>query len=372
MDNIKQKSSHQGPLNAAFLEDRLRARVPRLPVTYGLIAANLLVFAAMLLGGAGFWHSPNGVQLAWGANFGPATQDGEWWRLVTAMFLHFGVLHLGLNMWALWDGGQWVERMYGPLRFAVIYGLAGLLGNLLSLVTHGGQAVSGGASGAIFGVYGALLTYLWRERRRLRPTEFRWLFWGAVGFSLLTIVFGLLITGIDNAAHIGGLSTGLLLGWALMPVSAEDSAHRDWSKLLPLGFLLAAVLGLLSQLPEAHYRWRDEIKTRQEIGDFLRDDAAITADWEKLLREGKRGGLSFDELAAQIDHAVVERYTESFEELSALQGNSAIPSAATLDKLVRYAARRRDASKALVVGLREKNPKRIKEALDQAKHSGRE
>ncbi|HEX7234295.1 MAG TPA: rhomboid family intramembrane serine protease, partial [Nitrosospira sp.] len=72
------------------LHDLLYQQTPRVPVTQLLVGINLLVFVAMLAGGAGLWHSSNSVQLAWGANFGPATQDGEWWRLGSAMFLHFG------------------------------------------------------------------------------------------------------------------------------------------------------------------------------------------------------------------------------------------------------------------------------------------
>ena len=165
------------------LQDLLYQRTPHAPVTAALVTVNLLVFLAMLASGAGLWHSSNSVQLAWGANFGPATGVGEWWRLGSAMFLHFGAIHLTLNMWALWDGGQLVERMYGHARFALIYFSSGLAGNLLSLVAHKGLAISGGASGAIFGMYGALLVFLWRERRNLHPRDFRWFFWGAAGFA---------------------------------------------------------------------------------------------------------------------------------------------------------------------------------------------
>src|SRR4051794_15725661 len=99
----------------------MRVGVRQAPATAGLIALNVVVFGVMLFYGAGLWHAPNEVQLTWGANFGPATQDGQWWRLATAMFLHFGVVHLGMNMWALWDCGRIVERLFGSTRLLAIY-----------------------------------------------------------------------------------------------------------------------------------------------------------------------------------------------------------------------------------------------------------
>ncbi|MDQ3186049.1 MAG: rhomboid family intramembrane serine protease [Pseudomonadota bacterium] len=351
------------------LHNLLYQRTPRVPTTKLLVSINFLVFLAMLAGGAGLWHSSNSVQLAWGANFGPATQDGEWWRLGSAMFLHFGAVHLTLNLWALWDGGQLVERMYGHARFAVIYFASGLTGNLLSLVAHQGLAVSGGASGAIFGMYGALLIFLWRERRNLHPEEFRWFFWGAAGFSGITLVLGLLITGIDNAAHIGGFCAGIFSGIILSrPVNAiKPVSHR--SRLLAGGASILAIVILVSQIPVRAYRWSEEALARKEIGEFLRDDVAISQAWQSILDEGKRGDISFDELAGRIDTAVVDRYEESFEELSHLPPNPALPSAATVEMLRDYAERRRNASRALAEGLRAQKPEQIRDALEMARRS---
>src|SRR5471030_1739870 len=112
-------------LSIPSLHDLLRQRVPRVRVSQFLMGVNLAVFMAMLASGAGLWHSSNGIQLAWGAGFGPATKDGEWWRLGTAMFLHFGLLHLAVNMAALWEAGRFVERLYGSIRFAVVYFFSG-------------------------------------------------------------------------------------------------------------------------------------------------------------------------------------------------------------------------------------------------------
>lgn len=336
--------------------------MPRLRATWWLIAANFAIFAAMLFNGAGLWHSPNGVQLAWGANFGPATQDGEWWRLASAMFLHFGVVHLGLNMWALWDGGQWVERMFGTRRFVLIYFVAGLAGNLFSLVTHLGRTVSGGASGAIFGIYGALLVYLWLERRSIQVREFRWLFWGALGFTGATVVFGLLATGIDNSAHIGGFVSGALIA-SLLHATPGGTGWRRLSALLMGGALLA----MFVNIPPPAYRWGDEKRVRQEIGEFLRDDQAITREWLSLMREGEAGRLSFDQLAERIENSVTERYEKSFEELSALPQDELLPSRPTLEQLREYAAQRRDASRELADGLRQRDRKKIRKALEDAK-----
>jgi len=351
------------------LQDLLYRRTPRVPVTAVLVAANLLVFLAMLASGAGLWHSSNNVQLAWGANFGPATQDGEWWRLGTAMFLHFGAIHLTLNMWALWDGGQLVERMYGHARFALIYFSSGLTGNLLSLVAHKGLAISGGASGAIFGIYGALLVFLWRERRNLHPRDFRWFFWGAAGFASASFVLGLLITGIDNAAHIGGFLTGIL-GGVIFARPINGAEHVTARARVFAGSMLALSIAILiGRIPAPAYLWSQELLARKEIGQFLRDDAAISQAWQNILDEGKRGNVSFEELAGRIDTAVSHPYEESFEHLSHIPPNPAIPSAAALETLRHYAERRRDASRALAEGLRAHKPEQIHDALEMARQS---
>jgi rhomboid protease GluP len=351
------------------LHDLLHQRARGVPVTRLLVVINLIVFAAMLVGGAGLWHSSNSVQLAWGANFGPATQDGEWWRLGTAMFLHFGVIHLGLNLWALWDGGQLVERMYGTARFITIYFVSGLTGNLLSLVANKGLAISGGASGAIFGIYGALLVFLWRERHNLHPHDFRWFFWGAAGFATASLVLGFLITGIDNAAHIGGFLAGTLGGVLLSPAAAAAGRVSFRNRVVAGAAFAIAIFALTSQVPTPAYRWSEELLTRQEIREFLRDDQAISQAWQKILDEGKAGKVSFEELAGRIDAAVSDRYEESFEQLSQLPINPALPSAAIAEKLRHYAEHRLDASRTLVEGLRAHNPEQIREALEMAREA---
>lgn len=334
------------------LYDRLQSKAAHVPVTLLLIGTNLLIFLLMLNAGAGLWHSQTGVQLAWGANFGPATQDGEWWRLGSALFLHFGLFHLTMNLWALWDGGQLVERMYGHLRFVFIYFASGLSGNLLSLVNQGNQAISGGASGAIFGVYGALLVFVWREQRQLDTREFRWLFWGGLGFSAVSITLGLLIPGIDNSAHIGGLLAGCLLGLLLGRPLTQINPWR-WPDRVVAGTLLSgAVVLLATHIPAPAYRWSDELAARQEISQFLSEEVGIQTKWQDIIRQDRERSLSLNQLAERVESEITEYYDDSFEQLSQLQLSPAAPSAATLKSLRAYTEKKRDSTQALANQLR--------------------
>ncbi len=367
MDDTQPKHTPP-PISPGNLTALMGARARRVPVTATLLAINVGVFVLMLLAGAGFWHTPNGVQLAWGANFGPATQDGQWWRLFTALFIHFGVVHLVLNMWALWDVGRLVEQLYGRWRFALLYVVSGLLGNLLSLVMHGNQAVSGGASGAIFSLYGALLVFLWRERRNVEPGEFRWLFGGAALFSSLMLGVGFFVQGVDNAAHGGGLLAGALLGLVLArpwgPLGLTPPRYLVWG----VGALLVAgTAALLWRLPEPSYRFSEEQKARAAIQQFLGEDQRTSRRWGSLLANRSRNGQSFDELAGQIDTDIAAVYERSFEQLEAAQPGGAAPSAYRLEQLQMYANERAEAARELSQGLREQDAEQIKRALEHAR-----
>lgn len=339
----------------------------QVPVTLGLIALNIVVFALMLLAGAGWWHTPNGVQLAWGANFGPATQDGQWWRLFSALFIHFGLIHLTLNMWALWDVGRLVEQLYGRWRFALLYGASGVVGNLLSLVLHGNDAVSGGASGSIFSLYGALLVFLWRERGQVEAGEFRWLFGAAALFSVLMLLVGFWLPGIDNAAHGGGLLAGALWGALLGRRWRPSSPAPAWGRRVAAALLMLGCAALIAELPAPNYRISEELRARAAIDRFLGQDQQVSQHWTALLARAQRKNLSFDELAGQIDKEVTPVYERSFEQLMAAKTTGAAPSAPTLGVLQNYATERAQASRELAQGLRAHDTVRIRRALEQAR-----
>ncbi|MDP3637781.1 MAG: rhomboid family intramembrane serine protease [Azonexus sp.] len=348
------------------LYDRLQDKAAHVPVTLLLIGANLLIFLLTLNAGAGLWHSQNGIQLAWGANFGPATQDGQWWRLGSALFLHFGLIHLVMNLWALWDGGQLVERMFGHGRFILIYLGSGLSGNLLSLVVQGNEAVSGGASGAIFGIYGALLVFVWRERQQLDTQEFRWLFWGGLGFSLVSMTLGLIIPGIDNSAHFGGLMAGALLGMLLgRPLTAVNPWH--WRDRAFSSALLASCITLLAtHIPPPAYRWSEEVAARQEISQFLSEEVGIETKWQDIVRQDRERTLSLNQLAERIESEITGHYDESFEQFSQLQLSPSAPSAATIESLRKYTNQRREISQSLARQLRAQNQFGPNRAVDQS------
>jgi membrane associated rhomboid family serine protease len=155
----------------------------------------------------------------WGSNLPRMTLGaGEWWRVLTSAFLHGNLLHLAMNMFALWQAGQLVERIFGSLRFAGLYLLAAIGGSLGSLswglLTHH-PVNSVGASGAVFGIIGGLFAFIGREHSGVPPTVVRDLRSSLVPFLLFNIGAGFLYPHTDNAAHIGGLAAGWLAGHLL-------------------------------------------------------------------------------------------------------------------------------------------------------------
>jgi rhomboid protease GluP len=174
-----------------------------------IVYLNLLVFLAMVVAGLGFINFSAGDLLAWGANYGPDIADGQWWRLLTAIFVHAGFMHLLLNMYGLLFVGLFLEPVLGEWRFAIYYLATGLLASIASLWIHP-DLVGVGASGAIFGMYGVFLACLLTG---VFPPGMK------KAFLLSTLIFvgANLVMGlsgnIDNAAHIGGLLAGFLIGF---------------------------------------------------------------------------------------------------------------------------------------------------------------
>jgi rhomboid protease GluP len=179
-------------------------------VTYGIIGINVLVFIAMVFNGVNFF-SPTSIDiLNWGANYEPLTVTGDWWRLITSTFVHIGIIHLAFNMYALYMAGVFLEPMLGKIRYIIAYLCSGILASIGSLVWHDEPVPSAGASGAIFGIYGVFLALLLTN---LIPKQMRMSLLQSIGiFVVFNLVYGMR-SGIDNAAHIGGLISGMIIGF---------------------------------------------------------------------------------------------------------------------------------------------------------------
>ena len=181
-----------------------------LSVTYTIIAVNILVFMIMGLQGAGVFEANGLVHLRWGSNYGPLTASGDWWRLLTATFLHFGILHLALNMFALFFIGSYLESTLGKLRYISLYLCTAALASLASLCWHTIPVNSAGATGAVFGMYGAFLALLTTKLVAKKVSRFFLL--SIFTFLVYNLVSGI-TRGIDLASHTGGFVSGLLIGY---------------------------------------------------------------------------------------------------------------------------------------------------------------
>ena len=138
--------------------------------------------------------SPRGETLvAWGANYGPLTLDGQWWRLLTCTFVHIGIIHIGLNMWVLWDIGQLVERLTGNVGFLLLYLLSGLFGSLASVYWNP-EVLSAGASGAVFGAFGGLMGFVLLRGDSIPKSILGPLRNSGTSFLFYNLIFGFSIT----------------------------------------------------------------------------------------------------------------------------------------------------------------------------------
>ena len=191
------------------------------PATTLLTAINVVVYAAMLLTGGGLLGFSGQQLVKWGGNYGPLTIGGEYWRLVTAGFVHANFLHIAFNMWCLWSLGQLSERLFGRWQTVGIYLLTGVGGSLLSIGYNPGR-LEVGASGAIFGIAGALLAGIKFGNLAISAGERRSIVSSMIFFIILNFSLGM-GGNVDNMCHLGGFLTGLLIG---VPLGAFAQHHK--------------------------------------------------------------------------------------------------------------------------------------------------
>jgi membrane associated rhomboid family serine protease/Tfp pilus assembly protein PilF len=202
----------------------MRRQSSSMAITQAIFGINVAVFVAMTLAGVSMLDNPSGQDLVrWGANFGPLTVSGQWWRLLTCVFIHGGLLHIAFNMWCLWDLGRLAESVYGHWTFAAVYLISGLAASLASVVWNP-VILSVGASGAIFGIAGALIASFYLGEFSLPRAAMTGMLRSVVLFVGYNLFFGAVIARTDNAAHIGGLVMGLFLGALIAKVAPQHDA----------------------------------------------------------------------------------------------------------------------------------------------------
>jgi conserved hypothetical protein len=210
-DNINQKNESKSKIAEKIFSFKKPI------VTYSLIFICILVFILMYVLGNG--STDNYTLLIFGANVDTLTKNGDYYRLFTSMFLHIGILHLLCNMYSLYIIGKEVENVFGKVKYLIIYLLSGIAGSILSLAFNH-NTICAGASGAIFGLLGALLYFGYYYRTYLGATLTR----SIIPVIVLNLIIGFTSSGIDNAAHIGGLVGGILIA---MAVGVPDKSNNN-------------------------------------------------------------------------------------------------------------------------------------------------
>jgi rhomboid protease GluP len=278
--DFSQAESPSEALEEAREAAKKEHRAPSLwayPATYLLVGINVLVFAFM------FPHSPaidmirhhagfsvltaqfdGDTLLRYGASDSALVLQGQWWRLITSIFVHVTILHIAVNMWCLWNLGLFGEPLLGKQGLVAVYVLTGWAGMMLSLawsVFTRQDALVAGASGAVFGIAGILIVLLSNKRLSLPWKELRGLRRSVIWFAALNLAIGIIpnllpessgaqlarlhldpgmLPRVDNSAHLGGFVCGLALGFPLFPrMTSGKSSYRARQRLV---FVVAALL----------------------------------------------------------------------------------------------------------------------------------
>lgn len=264
-----------------------------------IVNVNILIFVLMAISGVDIILPDNVSLINWGANFRPTTLDGQWWRLLTSCFIHIGVVHILMNLYGLIYIGLLLEPQLGKVSFISAYILSGLGGSAASLYWHE-LTISAGASGAIFGMYGVFLAMLTTNliEKSARGTLLTSILF-FVGYNLLNGLKG----GIDNAAHIGGLVTGIIIGYSFYPSLSKPQELN--LKYLTVSLLIVLVLSTSFIVYN---------QTPNDIGEYEKKmKIFISLESKALEVYHKDGNVSNDELLREIKDRGIYYWKESIK-----------------------------------------------------------
>lgn len=277
-------------------------------VTPALVAANLIVFGLTVGAGAGLLEPHGEVLVRWGSNYGPLTLQGEWWRLGSSMFLHFGLVHVLLNMWALWSMGALTEKLFGSGRYLLLYLFSGLTGSLASVLWNN-HVNSAGASGAIFGVIGGLLAFMINPATRVPASVANAQRNSAAVFVFYNLVNGFSHQGIDNACHIGGLVGGFAMGW-LLATPLNEAARRQSGQRLALaaGAGIALLAGMFWPLAHPSPLKLAEREFRLTLDDYIKEEDAVNVDAKELDAQRRDQKITEAQWGQRISQVLVPQW----------------------------------------------------------------
>src|ERR1700733_9789118 len=226
----------------------VRRRESAISLTQIIFGMNAAVFLGMALSSSTVMNFSPLELVRWGGNLGALTISGEWWRLLTNVFVHGGVIHIAFNMWCLWNLGALAESLYGRWTYATIYLICGVGASLASAAWHP-YTPSVGASGAIFGLAGALLAAFKLGEFSVPRSALSGTLRSLGAFVVYNLIFGAAIGTTDNAAHIGGLVTGLILGGVIALVAPQHD--HDSRRLIIFAAMILVLFVCATGL--AHY-----------------------------------------------------------------------------------------------------------------------
>lgn len=202
---------------------------PGFKVTPALMVMNLFMFLVLAISNLSLSNFSVQSGITLGANYGPMVLDGQWWRLVSSLFLHWSLMHLVFNTVSLLFLGRMIEPLIGHTTFLTVYLITGICSGLASLYFNQ-NVVSAGASGAIFGLFGVFVSLLMSNLVR-KDVRIQWL--KSIGAILaINLVMGLFLP-VDNAAHIGGLASGVVIGLALLPLIKSNMMKAAQARVQP-------------------------------------------------------------------------------------------------------------------------------------------